>query len=401
MQPLLYLCHRIPYPPNKGDKIRTFNILKFLSNYYSIHLGAFVDDPHDFQHEDVVAEYCASYCLVPLNPRFAKLKSLTGFFRGSPLSLPYYESKRMRNWVNSILAEERPCAALVTCSTMAQYVSGSHYAQLKRYIDFIDIDSDKWAQYAKKSSFVMRQIYSYEANSLLSWEAKVAGEFDRSFFVSEKEADLFKRMVPSSASKVSYFNNGVDVDYFSPLHIFASPYAREEKVLVFTGAMDYWANVDAVVWFARHVFPSVYEKFKDAKFYIVGSKPDYRVKELADSPGIVVTGAVDDVRPYLAHASVAVVPMRIARGVQNKVLEAMAMGLPTVVSPQGFEGISATKGRDLFVVESDGDWKRLLVDLLKADNGGAIGRSARDCVMENFSWHKALLRLKQAIEGQC
>ena len=398
MKPLLYLCHRIPYPPNKGDKIRTYNILKFLSHHYQVHLGAFVDDPDDFRYEGAVAEMCASHCLRPLNPILGKLKSLSGFVKGQPLSLPYYADSQMQTWVNAVVAENDLVGALVVCSTMAQYVVGDRFEKLKRYIDFIDIDSDKWAQYKKQASPLMKLVYGYEARMLFAWEKSIASEFERSFFVSEKEAALFKQMVPDIAEKISYFNSGVDTDYFSPTHSYKSPYPDACKVVVFTGAMDYWANVDAVVWFANQVLPAVCEKVDNLKFYIVGSKPDEKVKALAASPNVVVTGAVDDVRPYLAHAAVAVAPMRIARGIQNKVLEAMAMALPTVMTSQGYEGINAAPGRELIVVDEVSDWINTLVDLLTANSHVSMGQVARRLVVADYSWQSSLMRLKNSLD---
>jgi len=394
VQPILFLCHRIPYPPNKGDKIRSYNILKFLSQHYDVHLGAFVDDPEDFQYEGAVAEMCASSCLLPLNPRLGKLKSLSGFLKGTALGLPYYANRKMQHWVDMTLEEHKISNVLVFSSTMAQYLSGDRFAHLRRYIDFIDIDSDKWAQYKHKASPVMKLVYGYEARMLFDWEKKIAKEFDHSFFVSEKEAGLFKKMAPSAADKISYFNNGVDAEYFSPAHSFDSPYSSSDKVIVFTGAMDYWANVDAVVWFSKEVLPAICEKVNGVKFYIVGSKPDEKVEVLASSPYIEVTGFVDDVRPYLAHASVAVAPMRIARGIQNKVLEAMSMALPTITSPQGYDGINAIKGKELLVVEDTNEWVGTITNLLTTKSEAAMGAEARSLIVKEYSWNGSLSRLK-------
>ena len=401
MQPLLFLCHRIPYPPNKGDKIRSYNILKFLCESYQVHLGAFVDDPEDFQYESAIASMCASHCLLPLDSRLGKLRSLSGFIKGTPLGLPYYANKKMQNWVDATVDQYELTGALVFSSTMAQYLVGDRFTHLKRYIDFIDIDSDKWAQYKNQASLIMKLVYGYEARMLFEWEKKVTNEFDYSFFVSEKEAALFKKLVPDNMEKISYFNNGVDTGYFSCEHSFTSPYSDGGNVIVFTGAMDYWANVDAVVWFANEVLPTVCDRVDKTKLYIVGSKPDDKVKALAASPHVEVTGAVDDVRPYLAHASVAVAPMRIARGVQNKVLEAMAMALPTVTTSQGYEGINAVTSRDLIVVDEVGEWVDTLVKILKIeDDNKSMGASARNLVVGEYSWQGSLSTLKLCIEAK-
>lgn len=394
---LLFLVHRIPFPPNKGDKIRSFNVLKFLAERFCIHLGAFIDDQNDFQYVDNLNDYCASTCLLPLNANSAKLKSLSGFLTAQPLTLPYYFDNKMQSWVNEVIDKENIDKALVFSSSMAQYLSGDQYGSLKRLIDFVDIDSDKWSQYVKSAALLMKPVYLYEAKMLLAWEKKIAAEFDHSFFVSESESNLFKQFSPSSAAKISYFNNGVDTEYFSPDCAFDSPYENNQAVIVFTGAMDYWANVDAVVWFSQQVLPVLCRQNPQLKFYIVGSKPDDKVKALAKSPNIVVTGMVDDVRPYLAHAAIAVAPMRIARGIQNKVLEAMAMEKLVVVSPQGYEGINARNGQELLLAGNGDEWVDAINHLLSSEDASFMGNAARQRVLKDYSWQGSLAQLEQCL----
>jgi sugar transferase (PEP-CTERM/EpsH1 system associated) len=282
---------------------------------------------------------------------------------------------------------------------MAQYVAGNRYKELHRCIDFIDIDSDKWAQYKNQASTIMKFVYGYEAHKLFEWEKRISQEFDYSFFVSEKESDLFKEMVPAASNRVSFFNNGVDTEYFSPNYSFESPYPGGIKAIVFTGVMDYWANVDAVTWFAKEVLPALSAHVPDAKFYIVGSKPNDKVKALAKQPNVIVSGRVEDVRPYLAHSTVAVAPMRIARGIQNKVLEAMAMGLTAVTSTQGFEGINATPGQEVLVIDEVNTWVQSLCELLTASNKNDIGTKARQLVIDQYSWHSSLEKLKDHLDA--
>lgn len=392
---LLFLVHRIPFPPNKGDKIRSFNVLKLLAKHFCVHLGAFVDDQDDFKHVDKLNAYCASTCLLSLNTRSAKLKSLSGILTARPLTLPYYFDRKMQHWVDEVIDRENIGKSLVFSSSMAQYLSGDRYCGLKRLIDFVDIDSDKWSQYIKSAPLQMKPVYIYEARMLLAWEKKITAEFDHSFFVSQSESDLFKQLSPHSADKVSHFNNGVDTEFFSPKHVFDSPYEDNQTPIVFTGAMDYWANADAVIWFSQRVLPALCQQNPQLKFYIVGSKPDSKVKALAELPNIVVTGAVDDIRPYLAHAVVSVAPMRIARGIQNKVLEAMAMEKIVVVSPQGYEGINASNGQELLLAEDENDWINVINDLLSGEMGASMGCAARKRVVNDYSWQGSLARLEQ------
>lgn len=391
MEELLYLVHRIPYPPNKGDKIRSYHLLKHLTRKYRVHLGTFIDDRDDWQHVEKVRSLCAETCFVDLSPRMARVRSLGGLFSGQPLTLPYYWNKSLETWVNEVL-ETRPVRnILVFSSAMAQYVDHAH--QALRIIDFVDIDSDKWLQYAATMPWPMNWIYRRESKLLLSYERQVARDFDSATFVSEAEAELFNRLVPETAPKVTYFNNGVDADYFSPDVSSPNPYPDGVRVLVFVGAMDYWANIDAVDFFARRVFPGIRMRLPEVEFYIVGARPSAGVTALASFPGVKVTGSVPDVRPYLMHASLVVVPLRIARGIQNKVLEAMAMEKIVILSPQAMEGIRALPDQELVVARDEGEFSSRIISLLQGGSNKTIGRAARARVLEDYSWNKGLGRM--------
>lgn len=395
MEEVLYLVHRVPYPPDKGDKIRSYHLLKHLNQRYRIHLGTFIDDEEDWRYCDKVKDLCGETCFVHLSPRVARIRSLLGFFSGRPLTLPYYWDRRLQTWVNHIL-ETRPIShILVFSSAMAQYVSQARSAH--RIIDFVDIDSDKWMQYAKARSWPMNWIYGREAKLLLGYERQISRDFDSATFVSQTEADLFGQLSPESASKVSYFNNGVDADYFSPHRYYANPYITGVKTLVFTGAMDYWANVDAVDWFARKVLPAIRAQLPEIEFYIVGARPTAAVAALASLPGVTVTGSVPDVRPFLAYASLAVAPLRIARGIQNKVLEAMAMEKIAVVSPQAMAGISARSGKELIVANGESEFASRILALLRSGSDLDIGVVARNHVLESYSWERSLGRIDRLL----
>jgi sugar transferase (PEP-CTERM/EpsH1 system associated) len=391
MQELLYLVHRFPYPPNKGDKIRSYHLLKHLTKYYRVHLGTFIDDEKDHEYLDKVKSLCEETCIIDLHPRTARLRSLVGLLYRQPLTLPYYRDKGLQAWVNSIL-ENRPIEHVVVFSSgMAQYVSGTISA--KRIIDFVDIDSDKWMQYSATTKWPLSWIYRRESKLLFEYEWSVAREFDSATFVSEAEADLFKQLSPEAAKNVTYFNNGVDAEYFSPSHGYTQPYPRDSTVLVFVGAMDYRANIDAVEWFARAVLPRVRAYQRDVEFYIVGARPTAAVMSLGALPGVTVTGGVPDVRPYLAHAFASVAPLRIARGIQNKVLEAMAMEQIVIASPQALEGIGAFPGKELFVAKDENEFADNIIRLLGEMPGREIGRAARIRVLDEYSWKKSMERV--------
>lgn len=399
MDELLYLVHRIPYPPNKGDKIRSFHLLKHLAKSYTVHVGAFIDDANDWQYAEALAKLAGGEVkLLPLNPRVATLKSAIGLLTGEPLTIPYYRDRRMQAWVDAMLATKPIAHALVYSSSMAQYLM--RHKQIRRVIDFVDIDSDKWRQYAEKKSWPMSWVYRREARTLFDYERRVTHEFAAAAFVSEAEAALFQRLAPDCANKVFGFSNGVDAEYFSPEHAFDTPYRSGEQVLVFTGAMDYWANVDAVSWFAREIFPLVKCVQPAARFYIVGSRPSPEVQALAALDGVVVTGAVPDTRPYIAHAAVAVAPLRIARGIQNKVLEAMAMAKAVVATPEAAEGIRAQNETALLVAQDAAAYVEKLLPLLAGNAAPGIGAAARASVLRDYGWDANLARLDECLSAQ-
>lgn len=396
MEHLLYLVHRIPYPPNKGDKIRSYHLLKYLSTRYHVHLGTFIDDPNDWQYVDTVKALCASSHFAALNPRTARIKSLTGLMNGRPLSLDYYRNQGLGAWVKNTLSQHPVERVLVFSSAMAQYAMQAKKA--RRVIDFVDIDSDKWRQYAENKAWPMSWVYGRESRELLRYEREVAAAFHASLFVSQAEAELFRKLAPDVANKVGHFCNGVDTDYFSPDRHYPNPYASNAHAIVFTGAMDYWPNVDAVEWFAREMLPSIRLAHPEAVFYIVGSRPTPQVEALAQLPGVKVTGAVPDIRPYVAHANVAVAPLRIARGIQNKVLEAMAMAKITIVSPEALEGIAAEPGRDLLLANGTKEFTSAVCNVLSGSHQD-MGAAARACVISGYGWESHLNNVQQLLNG--
>lgn len=391
--PLLFLCHRIPYPPNKGDKIRAFHLLRHLSRHFDIYLASFVDDPEDWSGVPELEKYCHVTFFRPLNPRIATIRSLSGLLSGDALSLPYYTDRAMQNWVAKTCASHNIRHTLVYSSAMAQFLPKDSTSFERKVIDFVDVDSDKWSQYAKQKPWPMSWLYRREARCLLRCEQELAADFDANLFVSSAEAALFKQLSPATASKTGFYNNGVDFNYFDPLttdeSVLQNPFSAGDQALVFTGAMDYWPNEDAVIWFAHNVLPALRNAHPALVFCIVGSKPTANVQRLAHLPGVSVTGRVPDVRPYIKHALAVVAPMRVARGVQNKVLEGMAMAMPVLVSAKGLEGIDAQDGEHILLADSAEEYLCGVGDILAGRNP-TLGEKARDHVKQLFNWDHTL-----------
>ncbi|MFP4647897.1 MAG: TIGR03087 family PEP-CTERM/XrtA system glycosyltransferase [Halorhodospira sp.] len=397
MAEILLLVHRLPWPPNKGDKIRSYHILRHLAAHHRVHLGTFVDDPGDWRFLPELEAICASVCARPLPRWRAQLRALSGFLSGEPLTLPWYRDRCLALWARAI-CETRPLhAAIGFSSSMGQYLPDTTSAPL-RVVDFVDIDSEKWRQYAQHRRGPMRAIFTREARRLLAYERRLAASSDVSLFVSAEEVAAFRRLAPESAGNVLTMSNGVDTDYFDPAAVGASPYAASERPVVLTGAMDYWPNVDAACWFAEEVLPQLRGMEPAVHFYVVGSRPAPAVAALASRPGVTVTGFVADIRPWIRHAAVAVAPLRVARGIQNKVLEAMALGRPVVASPEALEGLQVALGAEVESAEAQpGPMVEAVCRCLARSEG--MGAAARRRVVQDYSWTRHLGQLDRLLSG--
>lgn len=395
---ILVLCHRIPYPPNKGDKIRSYHLVRHLAGLgWLVHLGTLVDDPRDLDHAESLRPLCASLHVEPM-PKWRRFCSPVAAMRGTSLSVECFRNGRLQRYVDAVLATGRLAAVLVVSAPMAEYLRGRGRELPKQTVlDLVDVDSEKWRAYAERSPWPSSWVYALEARLLGRFEQMAANMFAAVLLVSEAEASLF-RSLGGREDTVLGLSNGVDLEYFSPDAVRGEPAAGRT---VFCGAMDYPPNVEAAAWFARSVLPLVRREIGHAAFTIVGANPTARVLALGELPGVRVTGAVEDVRPFLAQAALSVAPMRLARGVQNKILEAMAMGKAVLATPQAFEGIEAEPGRDLAVAPDDpaafaGAAVGLLAD---PDAMAAMGRRARSRMEERYSWAARLAPLERLLGG--
>jgi len=416
---ILFLSHRIPYPPNKGDKIRSFNILKHLAERHEIHLATLIDDPVDLQYIESLSGMVKSIHYDIIQPSRKKALSAFALLRNNPISVAYFFSGKLLSEIESLIHKTAFDVIFCSSSPMAEYLFRSKDSQPPSLpasqppsfpasqlpgipasrplfiMDLIDVDSQKWRDYAIRSSFPMRWIYQKEAACLAGYESKIAAFFDTILLVSELEKKILRDSVPNG--NVVAMPNGVDSDYFSPE--FKSDFKKDGPVLTFTGVMDYWPNVEGVKWFVENVFPIARKSIPDLKLYIVGSRPNATVQALKSHAGVEITGYVDDVRHYLAAADVCVVPLRIARGIQNKVLEAFAMGMAVVCTSQAIQGINAEIGEDVLVSEDEADFSGSIVSLV---NDRVLrekfGLNARGCVEKDYSWKKNLSLLDRMIE---
>ena len=391
MDRILFLAHRIPYPPNKGDKIRSFHEVKYLAKHYRIHLAALADDHEDLKYISNLQKFCEKVSIEPIKKPMAQIEALKALIKGDPLSVRYFYSPRLHQKVQDWLRKHRYRAIFCFSSQTAQYLPAVLDPETRFIMDFVDVDSEKWFQYAERTRQPFyRWLYRLEGKRLRKFEREIALRADACLLAAEREKVLFQRLYPE-ISAVYTVTNGVDLDFFDPKRDYPCPFDPSDPVLVFSGAMDYYANVDGVVWFAKEIFPKVKSHFPRGKFYIIGRKPAPEVLALRKEEGIVVTGFVNDVRPYYAWATACVVPLLVARGIQNKVLEAMAMAKPVVATSQAFEGIKAKPGHDILVADEPQAFAQALIEILKDPNRQKeLGQAARKIMEEKYSWEKNL-----------
>jgi sugar transferase (PEP-CTERM/EpsH1 system associated) len=390
MREILFLAHRIPYPADRGDKIRSWNVLKHLGSLGTVHLACFADDQADAAHLPALREAMqgrlgSAHVEVRRKSKF--VAAAEAFGAGKPLSLTLFDSPSMHAFVREVLARGSVDAVYVFSGQMAQFVPQD--VRQPFVMDFVDMDSAKFADYAGHGP--MRWVHKREAEKLLAFERATAARADVSLFVSEAEKRLFSTKADIAGADIRAVSNGIDLGFYDPAADFPRREASDGPLIVFTGQMDYRPNVEAVQSFVQDCLPLALAKHPDLRFAIVGRNPAPAVQRLADRPGVIVTGSVPDVRTWLAAADIVVAPLRIARGIQNKVLEAMAVGCPVIASPAAFEGIDAEPGRDLLVAATAGQQAASIHDLLTDPaRARAIGAAARKRMESRYRWEVRL-----------
>ncbi len=381
----------MPFPPNKGDKVRTFNLIKEFSKKHSIHLVTFVDVAEDAQYAPKLQDYCKSVKQVRRYPKLAALKSLPYLLSPEPVTIPYFYHKKMQSIVSESLENNSFDIIFVFSSCMAQYIPVSNATP--KVIDLVDADSEKWIECANFSSFPKSIVYKNEGRQLRKYEEKLSGFFDLATVVSRTEKVKLEKFI-KKPGWIQVVQNGINHKFYTEEHIDTGGEFLEgdfSHSILFVGGMFYFAYIDGILNFYNESFQKIKKAFPKIRFFVVGADPAPSIRSINRDQNVCVTGFVKDVRPFLKKASVYVAPLRMAPGLQNKILEAMVTGLAVVSTSEAISGIDARDGIEVIIEDEPGRFGERVVELL-GDEGlrKKIGENAKKMVLEKYNWEKNL-----------
>ncbi len=380
---VLYITHRVPYPPDKGDRIRNYHLLRGLARRARVWLGCLADEPVSAEVRAELDRLCERVAVVPVSGRRRWLRAGWSVLTGGSVSEGAFAEPGLTDAVRGWAKEAGLAGVVVSASSLAPYLADPVLDGVPRFVDLVDVDSQKWQDFADAARGPKRWLYRLESARVRKLERRLPAWTEAVAVVSRAEADVFDSFTRTGAATVAA--NGVDLDYFAPRSVPVEP------ALVFVGAMDYLPNVDGARWFAREVWPAIRAKHPTAEFRVVGRKPAPEVQRLAELPGVKVLGTVPDVRPFVASAAAAVVPLRLARGIQNKVLEALAMARPVVAAPPALAALGTVPGEHLLRAAPPAEWVEACCGLL-ADptRGNELGAAGRRYVEAHHHWETCL-----------
>ncbi|MDZ4817767.1 MAG: TIGR03087 family PEP-CTERM/XrtA system glycosyltransferase [Planctomycetota bacterium] len=381
---ILYLTHRVPYPPNRGDRIRSYHTLRHLAKRANVYLACLADEPVSAETELALGALCTAHKIVRLNAT-RWLRAASSLARGGSITQGMFASPPLSKAISEWSGKIQFDAVLAFCSSMEPYLNVPGLANVPVVTDLVDVDSQKWLDYAESAGILRRWLYRLEGARIRKAESRLVDRSKAVTLVSQAEAELFCKSIPNS--KTHAVINGVDSDYFDG----AATSGNSPLRLVFVGALDYRPNIDGIRWFCQKVWPRLREKCPLAELTIVGRAPTGAVSDLASRPGVQIAANVADVRPYLAQATLVIAPLQIARGIQNKVLEAMAMQRCVVGSSSALHGLDLESGVHAVQCDSPTEWIQTIADLaLTPDRVADIGTQARRFVLARHDWSHCL-----------
>jgi polysaccharide biosynthesis protein PslH len=387
---VFFLCHRVPFPPSSGSKIRAFHIIKHLTAQgHEVTVASLARSTRELEDAAGLAEHCTDCLIETIAEPIAWTRMVGWLATERPSSFGYFHSPRLARKVEERLAAGSYDLLFVHSSSMAPYALSAPPGAL-RILDFCDMDSQKWREYARYKAFPGSAAYWLEAVKLERAEAHLARRFDLCTCATTAELETLRHLAPDAACET--FPNGVDSAFFQPAD------DHDPDLIAFVGRMDYYPNQQAVQRFCREIFPRLKERRAALRFEVVGADPPRAIKELARLPGVSVTGSVADIRPHVARAALTVAPLSIARGTQNKVLESMAMGVPVVCSRAVSLGVDAIPGVHLLCADSVEEYVITIEQVLASPAlRNALARAGRERVLTHHSWSASMARLAALI----
>jgi sugar transferase (PEP-CTERM/EpsH1 system associated) len=383
---VLFLCHRVPFPPSSGSKVRAFHIIRHLAAQgHRVTVASLARTPEELEQAEGLAEYCTARILERIGGTAALARMIARLPTSHPSSFGYFHSPRLAHRVRTALATTPYDLVFVHSSSMAPYALAAPPGAL-RVLDFCDMDSEKWREYGRYKAFPMSAGFRLEGVKLGAEEARLARQFDLCTCATPAELHTLKELAPDAAS--DWFPNGVDTAHFSPRE------GYEPNLIVFVGRMDYFPNQQAVTDFCRDLLPQLQRRRPALRFEIVGADPPRSVRALGERSGVTVTGTVPDVREHVRRAALTVAPLRIARGTQNKVLESMAMGVPVVLSPAVARGVDAVPGQHFLCAATPEEWEAAILRVLDSPAlRNELALNGRERVVGALGWDASMARL--------
>ncbi len=388
---ILYICHRFPFPPKRGGKIRPFNMIRHLGQAgHQVTVCSLARSPEEAEEGRDITPHCAAFEMGLVSDPLQWGRMVARLPLSTPSSMGYFYSPKLAAKVRTLLAQQRWDLIFVHCSSVAQYVE--HVTDVPKILDFGDMDSQKWLEYARIKPFPLSLGYHFEGLKMLAAEKRLARKFD--FCTATTKAEWQTLDGYGTGAATDWFPNGVDAGFFSP-----DGSAYDTNTISFIGRMDYYPNIECMQRFCRQVWPLLQSARPALKLLIVGADPVPEVLALGKLPGVSVTGSVPDVRPYVRGSAVNVAPLAIARGTQNKILEAMAMGVPVVTTGLAAGGVDAEPGHHLLVADSASDTAAAVLRVVgDATERARLSTAGRDRMLSHHDWSRAMLRLDSIID---
>lgn len=387
---ILYLCHRFPFPPKRGGKIRPFNMIKHFAQQHEVTVASLARSPEEAREGEGIAPYCKHYAMVQVRAPVQAVRMVARLPTPVPSSFGYFYSAELAQRVRTLLERERFDLIFVHCSSVARYVE--QVRDIPKILDFGDMDSQKWLEYARYKPFPLSAGYWLEAKKLEREERRLARQFDLCTTTTRTEWETLESFATGVAT--DWFPNGVDHDYFAPSEADYDP-----DTICFVGRMDYYPNQECMFDFCANVLPRIQARRATATLLIVGAEPTPEVRKLGELRGVTVTGSVPDVRPYLQRSALMVAPLNIARGTQNKILEAMASGVPVVTSRIAAGGVDAVAHEHFLVADTPEAHAAAALSVM-ADRGERqrLAQAGRSRMLSHHEWGRSMQRLDEIVE---